>query len=354
MKLPFDLSLKLVFRVLLPGFILAAAFVPLLRILLTKLNLSAQLQIGYIVLALLLGWLVIVMDMHIYMLYEGRRYWRRTFFWDWLLKREKARLKRVSMDANEGPTLHIQREASVELRRFPIDENGEFVAEYPTRLGNLLTSFEGYSKRIYGMDSIFYWPRLWLTLDKDLREEIDGLQAMADSTVYASLSFYVMGLAGLVYALLKFLNVSAVEFLPEPPFLLGLAFAALLLGYLTYRISLHLHDQFGEMFKSVFDVYHDKVLFPQVLAEVGRLTGDSQVDQLPKKMQYRKIWRYLHNYRVKLTEEGKSYTPNQLEQPPPVLRDQPQIARAVGFALLLIGIAIQLWKAFYPNASKKK
>jgi hypothetical protein len=316
MKLPFDLNLKLVFRLLLPGFILASAFYPILAAVLASLKVSSQLLIAYIVSALLFGWLVVVMDMHIYMLYEGRRYWP-AFLWNGLLGMEKARLERTWKAATEGATDRIQAEASVELRWFPIkEETGNFDAEFPTRLGNLLTAFEGYSGRVYGMDSIFYWPRLWLTLDKDLREEIDSLQAMADSTTYASLSFYVSGVLGLGYAAVTTLEPALLPVLPARGMLVGLASLAFLLGYFTYRISLPLHAQFGEIFKSVFDLYREKVLFSEALSEVGRLTGVKHMDQLPKKDQYKKVWRYLHNYRVKFKEgvNEVAYTPNDAEK----------------------------------------
>ena len=312
MKLPFDLNLKLVFRLLFPGFILATGFYPILGTVLEKLDLTEQIKTAYIVSALVFGWLIMIGDMHIYMLYEGRRYWPK-FLWDWLLNREESRRQSAWIKATEGATTRIREEASVDLRGFPIDEEtGNFVAKFPTRLGNLLNSFEGYSNLIYGMDSVFYWPRLWLVLAKDLRDDIDSLQAMADSTTYASFCLFISGFLSLGYTVLKFLNITVIEFLPTLGLLIGLTVAALLLGYLTYRVSLPLHAQFGDIFRSVFDVYRDKVLFPDVLAEVGRLTVNKDIDKLPKKLQYRKVWRYLHNYRVKFSEEGKAYTPNEV------------------------------------------
>jgi hypothetical protein len=352
MKLPFDLNLKLVFRLLLPGFILASAFYPILRTVLQQLSLAGQIQTAYIVSALLFGWLTVVMDMHIYMLYEGRRYWP-SFLWNGLLKREAARLERAWNDANEGATELIMDEASVELRRFPIDEKtGKFVVRFPTRLGNLLRAFEGYSDLVYGMDSAFYWPRLWLVLDKDLREEVDSLQAMADSTTYASFGFYVSGVLSLGYAALKAWRPAAMDFLPGTGMLLGLGIAGLIMGYWIYRVSLHLQSQFGDIFKSVFDMYRDKVLFADPLAEVGRLTRNKHVEQLPKKQQYRKIWRYLHNYRVKFTEDGESYTPNEVQE---ILSDrssqveQPSGAARGSWPLRLI---LQILKLFSSAASK--
>ena len=47
---------------------------------------------------------------------------------------------------------------------------------------------------------MFYLPRLWVKLDKDLREELDTQQAVADSAVYSSLALFITGLLWLAYA----------------------------------------------------------------------------------------------------------------------------------------------------------
>lgn len=74
MKLPFDLSLKIVFRVLLPGFIVALALLPLIDPVLQALNIPNYNEAVFIGVALIGGWLVLMLDMPIYMAYEGRRF----------------------------------------------------------------------------------------------------------------------------------------------------------------------------------------------------------------------------------------------------------------------------------------
>ena len=60
-----------------------------------------------------------------------------------------------------------------EIRQFPADEHDHYIATRPTKMGNILASYEDYPDSRYGMDSVFYWHRLWLIVDKDTREEID-------------------------------------------------------------------------------------------------------------------------------------------------------------------------------------
>jgi hypothetical protein len=91
MKLPFTFGIKFVFRIILPGFVLALGFLPIIR---TIVDLTANvIRVDYAfgITALLLGWLIVVFDMPIYMAFEGRRYWPevlRSFF----KRRENDRL----------------------------------------------------------------------------------------------------------------------------------------------------------------------------------------------------------------------------------------------------------------------
>jgi hypothetical protein len=94
MKLPFEFGTKLVFRLVFPGVILAAATTPLVNAVLDITEIRIKIEYLFPIETLAWGWLVVVCDMHIYMLFEGRRYWPdviRRFF----LRREEARLQRL-------------------------------------------------------------------------------------------------------------------------------------------------------------------------------------------------------------------------------------------------------------------
>jgi len=75
MKVPFSFGLRFVFRWLAPGFLLAVVFFPLAYWLNTFLRLPINVEVYLTVATLVLGWLTMLLDMPIYMLYEGRRYW---------------------------------------------------------------------------------------------------------------------------------------------------------------------------------------------------------------------------------------------------------------------------------------
>lgn len=328
MKLPFTLALKFVFRILLPGFVITLGLLPVSRTLLARDGSVISLEYLFILEMLLFGWMFVLLDMPIYMVFEGRRYWPK-FAWDFFLWLERKRLTRLEEDeerySRSGDTRR-SREASVEARRFPLDDaTGVSVAKFPTRLGNLLTAYEEYSKRIYGMYQGFYWPRIWVKLDKDLREEIDSMQALADSALYTVAALYMSGVVCLAYLILYLSGATFIKFLPLPFLCWLLPPACFVLGYALYRASLHTHAQFGETFKTVFDQFRQEVKFEAVLKAVSQLTHDPSLQSASVEEQNMAVWRYLHNYRVKCPRCGDVILPVEAEghapphtQPPAV------------------------------------
>ena len=79
MKLPFEFGIKLLFRLVFPGLIFAAAMVPLVHWGLHALGMKIKVLYLFPFEAILWGWLFFICDMHIYMLFEGRCYWLRQF-----------------------------------------------------------------------------------------------------------------------------------------------------------------------------------------------------------------------------------------------------------------------------------
>lgn len=303
MKLPFDFSLKFIFRLVLPGALLAAGLWPLAKSILDRAGLFDFDEAAFGALVVFLGWLIVILDMQTYMLFEGRRYWP-GWLRDCGVRCERRRLGKLeavieAFRENKASEL-AQREASVELRRFPINaETGAYEAQFPTRLGNLLAAFEAYPKRIYGMDAAFFWPRLWVVLDKDLKEDIDSQQAIVDAALYVCAVFVACAFLGLLYAGLRFWECGAFTYGGTPAAYLAAAGVSLVLAFFTYRGSLYSQAQFGETFKAVFDLHHDKVGLDDVLRDLVRLVDEPSLMTLDRNDKRMAIWRYLHNYRVK-------------------------------------------------------
>jgi hypothetical protein len=254
----------------------------------------------------------VVSDMHIYMLFEGRRYWPkalvRVFVKDErtylaairrAIKNGREWPRRTRSPRTQGERFRRRRaylEASVDLRAFPIERaSGKSYVELPTRLGNILTAFEGYSERVYGLDAIFYWPRLWGILDKDLRSELSTAQAMTDSAVYVSFVLYLSGIANIARYIVYYylLNDGTAEVSAG-----GILGAICLgFGYSIYRLSLYLHAVYGEQFKAAFDNFGDKIDLKLAKHEIAAALagqGDREANRI--------VWRYLHNFRVRDSE----------------------------------------------------
>ena len=332
MKLPLEFGTKLVFRLVIPGALLATAMAPLVHWALHASGVAIKLEYLFPVEVIAWGWVIIISDMHIYMLFEGRSYWI-TCMREWMVRREQQRLTDIEESLAKyrtyppgGPTLRrpISQtegrrrylETSVQYSQFPIDEKGDASAPFPTRLGNLIASFEGYPNAVYGLDAVFYWYRLWVVLDKDLREEIDNAQALVDSTVYMTFILYVSALMMLFYALVGEAGANGVPILasihipyvPGPLTLLLLAIAGIVAGRILYKLSLPAHAQFGEYFKSLFDQHRDKLNFDDVVRSVGEISRSPHLMFKPQRERNRIVWRYLRWRRIRDDRTGQNKT----------------------------------------------
>ena len=122
----------------------------------------------------------------------------------------------------------------------------------PTRLGNVIRSFEDYSDRQYGMESITLWPRLVAKIDKDYAASIDnakvGLDFSLNVAVLSALLAMVLLVLGLVRPVLFVSRQLYGWWLLEIGLLLVLAHGG-------YRIALGHAASWGELVKGAFDLY---------------------------------------------------------------------------------------------------
>lgn len=315
MKLPFDLGVKLIFRLLTPGFFLTLGLYPALAALKDKAGWTIQLEYLFVLSVIITGWIVVILDQPVYILLEGRRYWP-PLLRELFVSLEQRRLTRISDEFNNAYALSIaltyparkknayQRyiETTLEMRKFPLNSEGYPEARFPTRLGNLMDAFESYPMKRYGIDAIFFWYRIWLTLDKDLREELDNRQAVADSAVYASVALFVSGLLWLGYGVLSLFGYTLMSHLPTFVSPLIPAAGFLLSSWLFYRVSGFAQYQYGETFKSIFDIYEKRIDVSRVLTKVSGITKDKSVLNKSRGDQLWIALRYLHNYKVKCLE----------------------------------------------------
>jgi hypothetical protein len=163
-------KLPVFMRVILPGLLATAVFYPAVARILALLDTNqAWVRIAaYIALVLLLGALISTTNSEIYKIYEGRILWPSRLF-ERARQRQQSRVDRLWKSAESATDQALYDELWYQLRVYPINEEGRPEATHPTRIGNILAGYEQYPNNRYGMDSMFYWPRMWLQIDKDIR-----------------------------------------------------------------------------------------------------------------------------------------------------------------------------------------
>lgn len=320
MKLPVSFGSRLFYRVLLPGGIVSATIALLHKPSLTVDDKPLSASIMFLAMALAAGLIFLLLDRPIYMLLEGRRYWP-AFLWRAGMRSERRRLARLhrTMRRNNRlrSTVHCSRkdraqldrryyEAASQISDFPIDPvNCNPTVSWPTRLGNLIAAYEQYPNLKYGMDSIFYWPRLWLSIDNDLRAEIDGQQAIGDGAVYAAIGCWVSAAIVVADGIVGLWPGCLVGQFEDLPPAVWLAPCLILAGYLLLRISVFSYQQFGESFMSLFDLKGNPLVDRGVAGILSHDYGLNLDRQSPQE-QNRAIWRYLKWHRIRRRGETKN------------------------------------------------
>jgi hypothetical protein len=310
MKLPFEFGIKLLFRLVLPGAVLAAALAPAVHGVLHWLGVWIKIQYLFPFEVVYWGWAIVLCDMRIYMLFEGRRYWPCRLK-KMLMLHQERRLKKLKgiMDAGPGDDRRRYLEAGVEHRLYPLDASGNVHVVHPTRLGNIIEAFETYPWRKYGIDAIFYWPRLWVVLDKDLREEIDTAQSVVDSALYTAFAFYLCGVMMIIYGVIGFFPKIQLPYVPPPFALFASGICSMVIGFSIYYLTLPAHAQFGTLFESVFDQYRAKLVFvDDVIKEVSEIVGAPTLLSRSQSDKYRIAWRYLQWHRIRDEAANKNLT----------------------------------------------
>jgi hypothetical protein len=238
--------------------------------------------------ALILGLFITSFRSVIYRIYEGRLLWPARLHDSMTNRIERKVQKRLSETKKLKQTSARYRELWYWLRLFPLDEKGDPTAARPTLLGNVLEGYETYPDRRYGMDSVFYWYRLWPTLPESFINQADMASARADMLMFASGSSFLSGLAFVILGAAKILNETmpdarAISFsgaFPSAMTLFTLGILYLLLFYLFYRASIPLHRSNGEFYKAAFDLYRNNIKSITEISEDDKVT-------------WQKTWTYL-------------------------------------------------------------
>ncbi len=127
----------------------------------------------------------------------------------------------------------------------------------PTKVGNVVRSFESYSDSAYGIDSITLYPRLIAKIDSDYRAFIENAKTSFDFMINSSI------LSGVLALILLFVGVGFGK-----PFMsnwelsvwLGEVSLFIFLFFLFYKGAINQAYAWGEAVKSSFDLFRNDLL----------------------------------------------------------------------------------------------
>ena len=158
------------------------------------------------------------------------------------------------------------RSTTLALGEFPVAAGSVL----PTKLGNVIRSFENYPSRQYHLAAITLWPRLVAKIDKDYGEQVDNAKTSFDFMINCSLLSFALALlvlfVGLWYPVMFVAPRHWAVWLSKVLLLLALSCA-------FYRSSIGRAAEWGEMVKGAFDLYRH-----ELLAQLGYKTPPSSLE----------------------------------------------------------------------------
>jgi len=180
------------------------------------------------------------------------------------LMRAREREFDAQVSIREQPTRSPARtEAAQRLARSYPSKREELL---PTRLGNVIRSFERHPRSRYGLDGVVVWPRIETFL---AQEEHDLLSAAK-----ADVAFFLNGAICLTAAAVALVAGAAATWGWGQ---LGVAAASLAVATLLYRASVGAAYRWGVEVRSIFDVHRLELYERMGLRRPGRELRESDV-----------------------------------------------------------------------------
>jgi hypothetical protein len=167
--------------------------------------------------------------------WKGPLRWLRKSLTDNLDKKlEKKRVRLAVLAAKEAMTEEEEKEyKKLEAEDESYPQNKQFLL--PTKLGNLLRVSELYSNRVYGLEILTVFPRLWLVLPEGVQTEISEARLYLDNMVK-------MVMLGIGLFIWSFIN----------PWIIPVGVLIIVWGY--FRAA-QAAETYGLMLRAAFDLY---------------------------------------------------------------------------------------------------
>jgi len=226
---------------------------------------------GAVVALLLLTQLGEVLMQPVVRAYEG--YWMLRP-WAAPLGRARCRAQQRRWDSL---VLTDPRDYTRRYREFPAQPQEVL----PTRLGNAIRTAESYARaeRRYGVDAVFFWPRLYPLLPDALRDSLAAARSSMEQLLFIALLSGALAPVTLVLAIALRLPVAV--WLP-------VVVAAPVLASLAYRSAVAVAVSYGELVRSAFDTHRLTLLTSLGYALPTSLDEERQLWQAIGQLLYRR------------------------------------------------------------------
>jgi len=149
----------------------------------------------------------------------------------------------------------------------------------PTKLGNVIRSAELHSYDCYGMDSVFWWPRLWQVLPQHIKNDINDSLTPLLALLNFSILIPLFALTSLVYTFYQRVDLFSDFWITLLKCLITLIFGVIL-AWITYRAAISQAIIYGSFVKSAIDVYRLDLIsalhqpLPKNISEESKLWDD--------------------------------------------------------------------------------
>lgn len=163
----------------------------------------------------------------------------------WGRRRKRQRIEAID---RRWKQLADHYQGHTEAERLEYTKLDRIRSRYPTNrrevmatdLGNVLKEVEGYPRERYGIVAVLFWPRLWLVVSKEIREEIARAQGRVNS-----------GVRGVIFSAALF---------PWGVLQGWILVAALFGAIASYRHTVGEAIGFGDLAKAAFDIHYRSLL----------------------------------------------------------------------------------------------
>lgn len=200
------------------------------------------LAVGLLFLLELSTWFGNLLKMPVLRFLEGYwRMWAVKHLREWMTERvdrnlvqKRLQLDKLSLKDDGELTIEEKREfkkLETETNRYP--EGKEFLL--PTQLGNLLRASEQYSHRVYGLEILTVFPRLWLIMPEGVQKEVSEAREHLDNQV----KLVMLGVALFIWSFIAWWVIP-----------IGIA-----IGFFGYWRSLRAAETYGLLLRASFDLY---------------------------------------------------------------------------------------------------